>query len=133
MQDIKKKFSDVPTRDKAARIIAWLEEHKARDILALDLEGVNAFTEALVIVTATSVRHGQSLADGLLDVCSKENLEFLRMEGYQTGQWVLVDMNDVVVNIFQEPVRGLFRLENLWREAPVLHDGRAEAAGGPLQ
>ncbi|MDE7066056.1 MAG: RsfS/YbeB/iojap family protein, partial [Desulfovibrionaceae bacterium] len=57
------------------------------------------------------------LADGIAELCSRENFEFLRMEGYQAGQWILVDLNDIVVNIFQEPVRELYRLETLWTGA----------------
>lgn len=111
---MKKKYSLVSTTEKLRILMPWLREHKARDVAELDLAGRNAFTEGLIIATATSVRHAQSLADGVAELCSRENFEFLRMEGYQSGQWILVDLNDVVVNIFQEPVRELYRLENLW-------------------
>ncbi len=114
---MKKKYSLASTSEKLRVLMPWLREHKAKEPLELDLTGQNAFTEALVIATATSVRHGQSLADGIAELCSRENFEFLRMEGYQAGQWILVDLNDIVVNIFQEPVRELYRLETLWTGA----------------
>ncbi|AAS96096.1 ribosome silencing factor [Nitratidesulfovibrio vulgaris] len=130
MQTKEKKFVTLPTVDKVKAIIGWLEEKKARDIVAYDLAGQSPFAEALVIVTAGSVRHGQSLADHMLAMCNENNYEYLRMEGYQTGQWILVDLNDIIVNVFQPETRGLFKLESLWAKAPVLHDGRGEAAGG---
>ena len=92
----------------------WLEEHKAANVVSLDLNGQNAFTTALVIASAGSARHARSLADGLGELCRLRNYEFLRTEGYTAGQWILVDMNDLVVNIFQEPVRALYGLEALW-------------------
>ena len=58
--------------------------------------------------------HGQSLADGLGELCRQRNYEYLRVEGYAAGQWILVDLNDIVVNVFLEPVRELYGLEALW-------------------
>jgi ribosome-associated protein len=52
------------------------------------------------------------------------NFEFMRMEGFQTGEWILLDMNDVVVSIFQEEARDLYRLEDLWKTAPIVMDTR---------
>ncbi len=110
-----KRFSTASTQEKISDIVVWLEEHKAADIVTLDLAGRSAFAEALLVITASSMRHGQSLADGVMQLCNEKKYEYLRMEGYQTGQWILVDLNDVIVNIFQEPVRHLYNLEALWR------------------
>jgi ribosome-associated protein len=113
-----KKHVALPTAEKLEMLSAWLHAHKALQLVVLHMAGRNAWTEALVIVSASSVRHAQSLADGILAWCKKEKLEFLHMEGYQAGQWILVDLNDVVVNIFQAPTRELYRLESLWAESP---------------
>ena len=87
------------------------------DVAEIDLTGQGAFTDALLVASATSVRHAQSLADGVSALCHEQNFEYLRMEGYTTGQWILVDCNDIVVNIFQQSVRDLYQLENLWGAA----------------
>ena len=76
----------------------------------------------MAVVSATSVRHARSLADGLLELCRERNFEFLRMEGYQTGLWILVDLNDVIVHIMQEAERDIYHLESLWRDAERLPD-----------
>ena len=83
-----------------------------------------SFAEALVIASATSVRHAQSLADGIGEMCRARNYEYLRMEGYTAGQWILVDLNDIVVNVFLEPVRELYGLEALWNKAASLASTR---------
>ena len=106
-----KKYSELPTAEKMAVIKAWLEEHKAVDVAEIELD------YALLVVSATSVRHAQSLADGVSALCHEQNYEYLRMEGYNAGQWILVDCNDIVVNIFQQSVRDLYQLENLWGAA----------------
>ncbi|MBS1377504.1 MAG: ribosome silencing factor [Bilophila wadsworthia] len=99
----------------------WLEESKARDVVALDVAGKSPCMDVVIVVTASSLRHAKSLADGLMEQCTKNNYEFLRMEGYQTGQWILADLNDIVVHIFQQDVRELFRIESLWKESPALY------------
>lgn len=108
------KFSDVPASRKAADVAQWLEEHKALRVVCIDLEGEGSFADVLIVASANSVRHAQSLADGVALLCRENNYEFLRTEGYATGQWILVDMNDIIVNVFQESVRELYALEALW-------------------
>lgn len=123
-----KKYSLLPTPEKLAIMKSWLEEHKALNVESIDLAGQGAFTDALLIASATSVRHAQSLADGLSALCSEQNFEYLRMEGYTVGQWILVDCNDIVINIFQESVRELYKLEALWGDGAAALLGRGDKA-----
>jgi ribosome-associated protein len=113
-----KKYTTLSTKDKMEALSVWLRDHKALQLVSLHVAGKSAWTEALIIVSASSVRHAQRLADGILAWCKEQKLEFLSMEGYQAGQWILVDLNDVVVNIFQAPTRELYRLESLWAQSP---------------
>jgi ribosome-associated protein len=100
--------------EKLAQIRHRLEEYKAERVSCLNLEGKNLFTEGLVVLTAGSARHARSLADGVAELCRENSWEFPHTEGYGAGQWILLDLNDIVVNIFLEPVRELYRLESLW-------------------
>lgn len=122
----KKKHSTASTNEKVSHMVEWLADKKGKAILALDLSRENSLSEAMIIATAGSVRHGQGLADHLLSEAGKENYEFLRIEGRGVGQWILLDFNDVVVHIFQPDCRALFRLEDLWPAAAVLADTREE-------
>ena len=122
------RFSRLPAAAKAASIVSWLEEHKASEPVVLDVSGKSPLTDVVVIVGAASVRQGQSLADGILELCRRENFEFLHLEGQASGQWILVDLNDVIVHIFQGPTRELYDLEGLWRDAAVLRDSRQAQA-----
>ena len=127
MRAKKLSHSSLPTLEKVKNIVGWLLDKKALELLALDLSRENGPSEAVVIVTATSMRHGQGLADHVLQSARDENFEYLNMEGYVVGQWILLDLNDVVVHIFQSESRALFRLDDLWPAASVLADTRQEA------
>lgn len=109
-----KKYSELPAADKAADVMAWLEEHKASDVEKIDLTGRGSFTDIMIVATANSVRHAQSLANGVNQLCGEKNYEFLRMDGYNMGQWIIVDCNDFVVNVFLKETRELYKLEALW-------------------
>ncbi len=123
---MEKKFSQTPSREKLLQMGEWLKDKKGRSLYILDLSGRGAFTEGIVLVSATSVRHAQGLADNLLDEAGRANYEFLHMEGYQTGSWVLLDFNDIVVNIFQAEARLLYNIEGLWADVPPLVDERGK-------
>ncbi|MDR2668526.1 MAG: ribosome silencing factor, partial [Desulfovibrio sp.] len=114
-------------RDKVAAVVRRLHDKKGVDIVALDLSRENTLYDAVVISGARSVRHGQGMADSLLEAAREDNLEYLRVEGRALGSWILLDFNDVVVHIFQAESRELYRLEEMWPTAPVLVDtGREE-------
>ena len=94
--------------------------------LAAVLAGVSLAVMLLYPPLAGLAYSRRSLADGLSELCKQEKFEILRTEGYQEGQWVLVDLNDIIVHIFQEPVRELYRLEALWSGAEELPATAAE-------
>ena len=127
MRTLKNTHSSLPTTDKVRAIAEWLADKKARDVVAFDLSKENTLSEAIIIATATSIRHGQGLAEHVLQSAHETNFEFLSMEGNTVGQWILLDLNDVIVHIFQQDTRELFRLEDLWPTASVLIDTRREA------
>ena len=121
-----KKYSTVPASEKAPIMQDWLVEHKARELVSFTLPEGNPLADIVIVCTASSARHARSLADGLTEMCKQQKYEILRTEGYQEGQWVLVDLNDVIVHIFQEPVREMYRLEALWAGAEPASAPEAE-------
>lgn len=119
--------STLSTNAKVEQICAWLAEKKARELVALDLtsiKDINFITDAIIVAGASSVRHAQGLADFVLEQGKAANYEFFQMEGYKNGLWILLDFNDVILNIFQDEQRDLYRLEDLYPGATVLRDDR---------
>ena len=115
-----KKYSQVDVAAKIEHISEWLKDKKAREPVVIDLRGRESYADCIVIVSATSVRHAQGLAEHVRLQAKAENYEFMHYEGFQTGQWILIDLNDVLVNIFQPQARELYNLEGLWADAPRL-------------
>jgi ribosome-associated protein len=95
-------------------------EKKARDLVALDVRQLTSFTDAFLIATGTSDRHVRSVVDAMLEVSEAMDGSPLGVEGYDEGRWVLIDLNEVVVHVFQEEVREYYDLERLWGDAPPI-------------
>jgi ribosome-associated protein len=116
------------TIEKMRFTAGLLDEKQANDIAALDVAGICGIAEGLVIVSASSVRHAQALADHLLAAAKEHGVEYMGMEGYKGGSWILVDLNDVLVHIFHPETRQFYNLEGLWSEAGRVDTG-LEGAG----
>lgn len=106
--------------ERAKILATWLGENKGHDVVLLNVGEKSSCTDIVIVVTASSARHCRSLADGILEQCHAQKWEYLRVEGYQAGLWILVDLNDIIVDIFQTETRELYRLEDLWRDSPRL-------------
>ena len=116
MKTNSKKFKEIKTQEKLQLISEWLDEKQAIDVVAIDVTGICPISEIVMVVSAKGVRHAQSLADNTLEKLAADNIEYLGMEGYQTGDWILLDLNDIIIHIFQEDNRGFYNVEGLWSE-----------------
>ena len=116
MKTKSKKFKEISTPDKLQLVAEWLDEKQAIDVVAIDVTGICPISEIVMVVSAKGVRHAQSLADNTLGNLSKDTIEYLGMEGYQTGDWILLDLNDIIIHIFQEDNREFYNVEGLWSE-----------------
>jgi ribosome-associated protein len=112
--------SPVGYKDKTEHIVAWLEEKQGQDIVAIDVSKICTVADVMVVVTAQNRRHAQTLADFVLAKAGEEKFEYLSMEGYANAVWVLLDLNDVLVHVFQEGERRLYDIEGLWSEGTFL-------------
>ncbi|HYL04632.1 MAG TPA: ribosome silencing factor [Thermoanaerobaculia bacterium] len=107
--------------DTAARVreaVAAAEDRKAVDLKVLHLEKVSDFTDYFLICSGSSERQVQAIADAVRDRLRGEHVRPLHVEGYNRGQWVLLDYGDLVVHVFQEEPRRFYALERLWGDAP---------------
>ena len=91
-----------------------LEELKARQIVTLDVSHLTDVMDTLVIASGTSSRHVKSLADNVAMALKKLGSPALGVEGADVGDWVLVDMGDVVVHVMLPEARDFYDLERLW-------------------
>ena len=88
--------------------------------MALDVSGLTSFTDAFVIATGTSDRHVKAVADAVVERAAALGRRPLGVEGYEGGDWVLIDLDDVIVHVFRDEKREHYDLERLWADAPHL-------------
>lgn len=91
-----------------------LDDMKARDVRVLDVGQLTSITDYMIVASGTSDRHVRSIADRLVERAKAAGYPPLGVEGADGGEWVLVDLQDVVVHIMQPRIREFYKLENLW-------------------
>lgn len=102
------------SKDLVALVEQSLDDLKAVNTQTLEVSGLTSITDYMVIASGTSDRHVRSIADNLIEKARDAGAEVLGVEGHEFGEWVLVDLTDVVVHIMQPRVRDFYKLENLW-------------------
>ncbi len=90
-----------------------LDAKKAEDIRHIHLAGKSVLADAFVIATGTSDRHVAALAQAAADIFRHYGLQ-VRFEGLTDGQWVVVDAGDIILHLFQEDTRNLYKLDDMW-------------------
>jgi ribosome-associated protein len=102
-------------------LVNKLEEHQAANIVLLELTELTSFTDYFVICTAESDRQAKTLKEILAEQLKTEHATFpLSTEGEPASGWMLLDYNTVIVHIFSPQGRAFYRLEELWKKAPVV-------------
>ncbi len=93
-----------------------LEEIKAMDIKVLDVGKLTSLFDYIIIASASSSRQTKALAENVREKVKKAGGVILCFEGEQTGEWLLVDLGEVIVHIMQPEARKYYNLEGLWTE-----------------
>lgn len=109
-------FDDLDEEVKLA--IRSASEKKAFDLKAIDLREIASFTEFFIIASGANQRQVQAIADEINEQLKAQlNSRVIRIEGYNAGEWILLDFGDFIVHIFEQKAREFYDLERLWRDA----------------
>ena len=100
--------------EKTQAVITALEDIKASNITVLDTSKLSPLFERMIIASANSPRQTRALADHVSKQLKLRDIPVLSTEGQDSGEWVLVDMGEMVVHIMQPAVRAYYNLEELW-------------------
>ena len=107
-------------------VVSSLEDLKAIDIHMTDVSGQSPLTDLFVVASGNSNRHVKSIADKLIMRAKEHGCQPVGVEGYNPGEWILVDLNDVIVHIMLPQTRAFYNLEKLW-EVSEAHRSSASA------
>jgi ribosome-associated protein len=111
---------DAGSLNTVKRIVRACEEVKGQETAILDVHSISDVADYFVVVSGRSDRQVQGITNRVVEELCRSGIKPLSVEGYEDGQWVLVDCGDVVVHVFYEPVRALYDIESLWMRAKRL-------------
>jgi ribosome-associated protein len=114
-------------RAKQRAVVAALEDVKGRDIVVFDVAKQTAYFERVIIASGDSSRQVNALATGVQEKLKALGAHIVGVEGRRNGDWVLVDLGDIVVHVMHPAVRSHYNLEELWGDKEVRQKPKAKA------
>ena len=109
-------MTELTTEQLEQLIIDAIDDLKGKDVKSLNLTGVASFTDHMVFASGTSNRHVKSIAQSILDKAKQAGVTPLGVEGEDSGDWILVDLGDVVVHVMLPETREFYDIERLWSD-----------------
>ena len=119
---------DLSSDEILQRILTSLDDDKAEEIVTIDLRGRSAMADHMVIASGRNARLVATIAEKLAQRLKDATGRTARIEGKDTGDWVLIDTDDVVVHVFRPEVREFYQLEKMWMPTDQLKALRSDAA-----
>jgi len=91
-----------------------LEDMKAKAINKINVSELTSISDYMIFCTGTSSRHARSIVDKLSEKAKEEKHQILGIEGYESGQWILIDLGVIIVHVMLDEVRSFYKLDDLW-------------------
>lgn len=101
-------------------IVKTLDADKAEEIEVIALPPQSALADYMIIASGRSSRQVSALADKVTDRATELGIKDVRVEGGRNGDWVVVDLGDIIVHLFRPEVREFYNIEKMWRAAPLM-------------
>ncbi len=120
---------ELPFEQLQDLVINALEDFKALDIQQIDVSGQSPLTDLFVIASGSSLRHIKSMAENLIVKAKEAGCQPLGVEGDRQSEWVLVDLNDIIVHLMLPQTRAFYNLEKLWEASSQQRSGQSQPNG----
>lgn len=105
-----------------------LNDLKAIDLISIDVHTITHLTDIMIICSGRSTRHVQSLAENVVTKAKQANISYIKTEGQKEGEWIIVDLADVIVHVMLPETRSFYNLEDLWEPIPMIRDIRSQSS-----
>ncbi len=106
-------------------VIKALKDVKGEEIVCLDISEMTDISDYMVVASGNSNRQVKALVDSVLEEAQSTGIKPLGVEGQEQGEWVLIDLTDVIVHVMLPKVRDFYDLEGLWSMRPSQTEGNA--------
>jgi len=100
-------------------VVDALEDVKAQDIKVFNTTGLSDLFDRVIVASGTSNRQTRALASRVCEKVKEQGGKVISVEGEESGEWVLVDLGDVIVHVMQPAIRAYYNLEEIWGSKPV--------------
>ncbi|MFT7218997.1 MAG: ribosome-associated protein [Candidatus Azotimanducaceae bacterium] len=110
-------------------VVDALEDIKGHEIVVLDVQGQTDIADYMVVASGATARQVKALANSVLEKAKAQNVHIVGVEGQDTGEWILVDLADVLVHVMLPKVREFYELERLWSIGPKDKEERSDESG----
>lgn len=107
---------ELSVKDQLTLILKSLEDDKAEEIVQIDLAGKSSIGDYMVVCSGRSSRQVAAISEKLVDRLKQATGRTAKIEGKETGDWVLIDTGDVIVHVFRPEVREFYQIEKMWME-----------------
>ncbi|GBG95627.1 ribosome silencing factor RsfS [Ligilactobacillus salitolerans] len=101
-------------------VVKAADNKRAEDVTALDVQQVSLLADYFVIMEAGSQRQVKAIAENIQEAAENAGYDVRDIEGKDASNWVLLDLGDVIVHVFQKETREFYNLEKLWSDAPTV-------------
>ncbi len=108
------------SKKMAAMAVDALEDRKGEDVHVIDISEISTLADFFIIASGTNINQVQALADNVQEVLGRQGFMTKDVEGYDAGNWVLLDFGDIIVHVFDSENRLFYDLERIWRDGKLV-------------
>lgn len=101
-------------------IVKAADDRMGQDIMVLDVKALTPLADYFMVLHARNERQLNAIVDEIKNEANKNDIEVINVEGKDGGKWILIDLNDIIVHVFHHSERGVYNLEKIWEDAPLV-------------
>ena len=104
------------SKKMALMAVDALEDRKGEDVRVIDISEISTLADYFIIAGGTNINQVQAMADNVQEVLGRAGHMTKNVEGYESGNWILLDFGDIIVHVFDNENRLFYDLERIWRD-----------------